>query len=114
MERLTTLIRDNEGVAEASPDVYIAPIGEKATRESFLIAGRLRARGVWAEAGYDGSSLRSQLRKADRLLSRYVLILGDDELSSGRVKWKNLRDGSQGEVDILGIEEFLFAALRGR
>jgi histidyl-tRNA synthetase len=114
MERLTTLVRDNEGVVEASPDVYIASIGEKATRESFLIAGRLRARGVWAEAGYDGSSLRSQLRKADRLSSRYVLILGDDELSSGRVKWKNLRDGSQGEVDIMGIEEFLSAALRCR
>jgi histidyl-tRNA synthetase len=114
MERLTTLIRDNEGVAEASPDVYIAPIGEKAAKESFLIAGRLRAKGVWAEAGYDGSSLRSQLRRADRLSARYVLILGDDELSSGRVKWKGLRDGSQGEVDILGIEEFLFAALRGR
>ena len=113
MERLTALIKDNEGVAEASPEVYIAPIGEKATRESFLIAGRLRERGVWAEAGYDGSSLRSQLRRADRLSSRYVLILGDDELSSGRVKWKSLRDGSQGEVDIQGIEEFLFAALRG-
>ncbi len=113
MERLTTLIRDKEGVAEAFPDVYIAPIGEKATRESFLMAGRLRARGICAEAGYDGSSLRSQLRKADRLSSRYVLILGDDELSSGRVKWKNLRDGSQGEVDIAGIEEFLSSALRG-
>jgi len=114
MERLTTLLRDNEGVVEPFPDVYIAPIGEKATKEAFLIAGRLRARGVWAEAGYDGSSLRSQLRKADRLSSRYVLILGDDELSSGRVKWKNLRDGSQGEVDINRIEEFLSAALRGR
>lgn len=114
MERLTTLLRDNEGVVEPFPDVYIVPIGEKATKEAFLIAGRLRARGLWAEAGYDGSSLRSQLRKADRLSSRYVLILGDDELSSGRVKWKNLRDGSQGEVDINGLEEFLSAALRGR
>jgi histidyl-tRNA synthetase len=113
MERLTTLLRDNGGAVAAFPDVYIAPIGEKATKEAFLIAGRLRARGVWAEAGYDNASLRSQLRKADRLSARYVLILGDDELSSGMVKWKNLRDGSHGEVDIRGIEEFLSAALRG-
>ncbi len=113
MERLTALLRDKGGVVEPFPDVCIAPIGEKATREAFLMAERLRARGVWAEAGYDGASLRSQLRRADRLSARYVLILGDDELSSGRVKWKNLRDGSQGEVDIRGVEEFLSTALRG-
>jgi len=113
MERLTTLLREHEGVVVSFPDVYIAPIGEKATREAFLIAEKLRARGIWAEAGYDGSSLRSQLRKADRLSFRYVLILGDDELSAGRVKWKHLRDGSQGEVDVRGIEEFLSVALRG-
>ncbi len=114
MERLTALLRENEVAAGAFPDVYIAPIGEKATIKGFLIAERLRTKGLWVEAGYDSSSLRSQLRKADRLSSRYVLILGDDELSSGRVKWKNLVDGSQGEVEIRGIEEFFVAALRGR
>jgi histidyl-tRNA synthetase len=114
MERLTTLLMDSEGVANASPDVSIAPIGEKAIRESFILAARLRAKGMWVEAGYDGSSLRSQLRKADRLSSRYVLILGDDELSSGRLKWKNLRDGSQGEVAIGGVEDFFSEALHGK
>lgn len=113
MERLTALLRENEGAAGAFPDVYIATIGEKATIKGFLIAERLRTRGLWVEAGYDGSSLRSQLRKADRLSSRYVLILGDDELSSGRAKWKNLGDGSQGEVELRGIEEFFVAALCG-
>lgn len=112
MERLVALLKEKEGVTEPLPDVYIAPLGEKATKEGFLLAERLRARGLWAEAGYDGSSLRSQLRKADRLTCRYVLILGDDELTSGRMKWKNLRDGSQGEVDFGEVERFLSAALR--
>ena len=113
MERLIALVKGKKGVTGAFPDVYVAPIGEKATREAFLIAERLRARGLRTEAGYDGSSLRSQLRKADRLSARYVLILGDEELSSGKVQWKNLRDGSQGEAEIRGIEEFLSAAACG-
>jgi histidyl-tRNA synthetase len=113
MERLTALLMENEGIVVSFPDVYIAPIGEKAMREAFLMAETLRRRGIRAEAGYDGSSLRSQLRKADRLSSRYVLILGDDELSAGRVKWKHLKDGSQGETDLKELEEFLAGALRG-
>ncbi len=107
MERLTTLLREKEAPEAASPDVYIAPMGEKAANESFLMAQRLREKGLWVEAGYDGASLRSQLRKADRLSARYVLIIGDDELSSGKVKWKNLRDGSQGEVEISSVPEII-------
>jgi histidyl-tRNA synthetase len=60
--------------------------------------------------GYEGS-LRSQLRRADKLGSHYVFILGDDELSSGRMQWKNLRDGSQGEVEITQVEEFVSSRL---
>jgi len=106
MERLAALLKEKEGPVAASPDVYIAPIGEKATTESFLMAERLRAKGLWVEAGYDGASLRSQLRRADRLSAHYVLIIGDDELSSGKVKWKNLKDGSQGEAEMSGLPEF--------
>jgi histidyl-tRNA synthetase len=106
MERITALLGEKEGPATAFPDVYIAPIGERAAAEGFLMAERLRARGLRVEAGYDGASLRSQLRKADRLAARYVLIVGDDELSTGSVKWKNLKDGSQGEVEMSGLSDF--------
>jgi histidyl-tRNA synthetase len=106
MERLAVLLKE-EGTVATFPDVYIAPVGERAVSEGFLMAERLRAKGLWVEAGYDGASLRSQLRKADRLSARYVLIVGDDELSTGTVKWKNLKDGSQGEVEMSSVTEFL-------
>ncbi|MCL5022799.1 MAG: histidine--tRNA ligase [Nitrospirae bacterium] len=107
MERLTALLSEKEGVVEVFPDVYIAPLGEKAAAEGLLIAERLRAKGLWTESGYEGSSLRSQLRRADKLACRHVIIVGDDELSSGKVKWKDLKTGSQGEVEIPKVEEFL-------
>ncbi len=113
MERLTALLKEHGEAVTPFPDVYIAPVGERAAGEGFLIAERLRAKGLWADAGYDSASLRSQLRKADRLSARYVLIIGDDELASGRAKWKNLKDGSQGEVEMSELVEF-FAARLGR
>lgn len=109
MERLTTLLKENTGVPSPSPDLFIATIGKKAVVEGVLMAGRFRSMGLWAEVGYDGSSLRSQLRKADRLSTRYVFIIGEDELSSGRIKWKNLKDGSQGEAEMGKIDEFVFS-----
>ncbi|HYA31596.1 MAG TPA: histidine--tRNA ligase [Thermodesulfovibrionales bacterium] len=114
MERLAALLLENEGVLAASPDVYISTLGERAAGEGFLVAERLRAKGFWVEAAYDGSSLRSQLRKADRLSARCVLIIGDDELSAGKVKWKDLKDGSQGETEMSGLTEFLSSLIVDR
>lgn len=106
MERLTALLKETGGTEVPSPQVFIASIGKKASREGLLMAERFRAKGLWVEVGYEGS-LRSQLRRADKLASHYVFIMGDDELSSGRIQWKDLRDGSQGEVEITQVEEFI-------
>ncbi|MBU4319927.1 MAG: histidine--tRNA ligase, partial [Nitrospinae bacterium] len=54
---------------------------------------------------YDSASLKSQLRRADKLGANYVFIIGDDELKSGMIKWKNLKNGSQGEIGIKNATE---------
>jgi len=90
--------------------VFVASIGKRATQEGLLLAERFRAKGLWVEVGYEGS-LRSQLRRADKLASHYVFIMGDDELLSGKMQWKDLRDGSQGEVEITQAEEFVSSRL---
>ena len=107
MERLTTLLKSFSADLSPSPRAFIATLGTEAERESLVIAGKLRAEGVWAEIGYAGNSLKSQLRRADRLAAEYVLIIGEDEIRSGKVKWKRLADGSQGEVALSGVCDFV-------
>ncbi len=34
------------------------------------------------------------------------LMLGDDEISSGKIKWKRLSDGSQGEIPLDKVLDF--------
>lgn len=106
LERLTTVLKALGAQEIPAPEVVIATIGEGAGIRGLLIADRLREKGLWAEVGYSGHSLKSQMRRADRLSSKYVLIIGDDELSSGRLKWKNLSDGSGGEISIDQVDDF--------
>jgi histidyl-tRNA synthetase len=106
MERLVTLVKSCSNDSIPAPSVFIASIGASAEREGLAIADQLRKKGIWVELGYAGNSLKSQLRKADRLSSKHVLIIGDDEIKSGRLKWKRLSDGSQGEIPIAEVYDF--------
>ncbi len=106
MERITSLIKSSVKQVVPAPKVFIPTIGSPAEKEALVIAGRLREKGIWVEVGYAGSSLKSQMRRADRLSADYVLIIGDDEINSGRLKWKRLSDGSQGEIKFNEINDF--------
>jgi len=105
MERLIELLRDGAPAAPA-PHVFIAALGKEASRRALAIADRLRAGGVWAEAGSPESSLKSQMKRADRLGASYVLFLGDDEMGRGSAGWRRLDDGSEGQVPLDEVFDF--------
>lgn len=113
MERLVEILktqnssRNKFGFKTPFPKAFLATIGKKAAMEGLSIVEKVRAKGITIETGYENASLKSQLRRADRLNADYVFIIGDDELKSGRIKWKNLKDGSQGEIGIREIERFV-------
>jgi len=107
MERLVDILKAlHPDFSIPTPKVFIATIGNKAGAEGLLIAEKLRAKGVQAELGYDNASLKSQLRRADKLGATYAFIIGDDELKTGKIKWKNLKDSEQGEIEVAMIGEF--------
>jgi histidyl-tRNA synthetase len=106
MERIVELLKSSGKLEIPAPKVFIAMIGAPAEKEGLILAEKFREKGIWVEIGYTGHSLRSQLKKADKLSAAYVLIIGDDEISSGRLKWKRLSDGSQGEIPTGEVLDF--------
>ncbi|GAB4556604.1 MAG: histidine--tRNA ligase [Geothermobacteraceae bacterium] len=104
VERLALLRGDNRPTVEG-PDLFIAALGETAGREAFRIMSKLQLKGIRVEIDYRGGSLKSQMRRADKLAAQRVLILGEDELSRGTAPLKKMADGSQVEVR---IDEKLF------
>jgi histidyl-tRNA synthetase len=56
------------------------------------------------------SSMKSQMRLADKLKARFVMILGEDEINKQVASLKNMQTGDQKEIafkDIDGISRFL-------
>jgi len=103
MERLVTLLKEKQGITVSVPKAFIATLGKEAELEGFRIAESLRTRRIWAEQSYGSSSLKSQLRRADRLGAEFAIIIGENELKAGKVQWKNLKKKEQGEVAIAEI-----------
>ncbi|MBI2082342.1 MAG: histidine--tRNA ligase [Deltaproteobacteria bacterium] len=104
-ERLIESLKLKRGVGlpVGKKAVFIAPIGEKAEQEAFQLAHRLRQERISAELDYNQSSLKSQMRRADKMRFQYVLILGDDELKKKVVILRNMTTQEQSEVPLAQI-----------
>jgi histidyl-tRNA synthetase len=95
-ERLITLLRESGKKAQVrGPDVYLAYQGPGTVEYVFAIAEELRARKhrVLMHAG--GGSFKSQMKKADASGAPVALIVGEDELASGEVSMKHLREDKE-------------------
>jgi histidyl-tRNA synthetase len=91
---------------EPAPDkfIYVAYLGEEAKNEALLLARFLRSHGLECLLEFKERNLRSQLSRASRLAATWTLIIGEDEVSRGRYKLKNMEAGTQVEA---GKQELL-------
>ncbi len=99
MERLISLLPAEVG-GRTNPHLFIATIGEKSRIEAFKLAKTLRAKGLTIEMGYGKKSLKSQMRRADKLACDYVLILGEEEVGRGTAMLRDMRAKTQEELDL--------------
>ena len=95
------------GSAAQGRDVYVAWMGEKAQAIAIAAAQRLRSEGFRVELPPMEQKFGKALGQADKLGSRYALILGDDEMASGQWTLKTLADGTQAKYTEAGLLEFL-------
>ena len=108
IERLLLSLTGKE-LKEQSLDIYLAPLGEAAELKAIPLAQALRRRGLSCEVDLMQRSLRTQLRQADRLAARYVLILGQDELESKSVLLRNMTTKEQQLLTWTELESFSFS-----
>ena len=111
LERLV-LLKGQKSVAPQRPDLFIAALGQEAGDWGFLLAAKLQRLGVTAELDYAGKSLKSQMRRGDKLQARHVLIVGEDEIRSGLAQIKDMDAGTQSAIALDQIEINLPTLLR--
>jgi histidyl-tRNA synthetase len=100
MERLITLLQEEGQEKNPVPDLFIIGLGEDAEKKAFSWASDLRKSGFWVETDYGSKGLKAQLRRADRLGASRVLIVGDNELASGKALLKDMVRKQQKSVDL--------------
>ena len=107
VERLVLALPDTLALPEKRPAVFIAAIGEPAREAALTLLRDLRRAGVNAQVEYEGRSLKSQMKRADRLKAPLVFILGEDELARGEVSVRRMATSSQESVPLSGAVEFV-------
>lgn len=90
-------------------DVYIADLDNNAASAAaaFNLTVQLRAMGFRVEQDLLGRSLKSQFKQADRLLARFVVIVGGEEFQSGKVAIRRMADGEQSILPLTDVKSFL-------
>ncbi len=81
-------------------DYFIATLGNEAKARGMEICTRLRLKGCLCEQELLDRSLKAQVREANRLNARYVIILGEDEIKKGVATIKDMDGHSQTEVPL--------------
>ena len=90
---------------ERKPDIFIAALGKRSQSLAFEWICQLGLTGIGAEMDFSDKSLKSQMKRADRLGSSYVLILGDKELAEGAAILRNMATKEQVSLPIDGMVE---------
>ena len=112
MERLALMLGE-QSIQPPRPELFIATLGEAATNAGFSLLTRLQRHGIPVEMEYTGKSLKAQLRRADKLNARRVLILGEDELQRGVSQLRYMDESRQEEVELDSLESLLSKEIDG-
>lgn len=95
-------------VQQEGPRAYLVHFGGATKRKAAQVAYFLRGKGMWAELDYLDRSIKAQMKAANRLGSRYVLIFGEEELSRNRLIVRNMQDGQEQELDLEDLERLAY------
>jgi histidyl-tRNA synthetase len=97
----------NDSKKEETPDLFVAGLGDRAEKKIFYWVHELRKAGIWVEMEYGSKGLKAQMKRADRIGAKRVLIVGDDELASGKGILRDMEAKTQQEIDLDNLVENL-------
>jgi histidyl-tRNA synthetase len=111
-ERLVALLEDEKRPLTDNPELFIITLGDEAFRKGFIWADTLRKEGISIEMEYEAKGLKAQMKRADKLNAKRVLIAGDDELSKGKVVLRDMVTKAQEEIPIADLIQNLVKIIK--
>ena len=88
-------------------DLFIVPLGDSAMIRALEIATDLRKVGKSVEVAFGDRGLKGAMKAADKSGARYVVVLGDEEMTSSVLQLKNMSSGIAISVTIASLADAL-------
>jgi histidyl-tRNA synthetase len=112
IERMALALEAAQKPREAPVRVALIALGEAAARRATQLARELRGLPIQVELLSTERSLKSQLKRADRIGANYAVIIGADELARGAAQLRDLGASAQREVGLTDLAAELYPARR--
>lgn len=114
VERLLACLPDNEKNIIFRTDLFIAALGERAQKMAFRLTNELRQVGISTEMDYSDKSLKSQMKRADKLNTSFTLIVGDKEMDEKRVELRNMNTKNQQVLPMNNLRDTIIKIIKER
>lgn len=114
LERLILVMKAQQGenpTSEAGPELFIGAIGDAADKVAQKLIYDLRLKGVRAEQDLCGRSVKAQMKYADKLSTKYSIVIGDNEIAENKGSLKNMANGETVETELSA--DALIANIKG-
>lgn len=104
LERILLLMdkQNCEFPQDCVADIYIAPMGDKAIEKTIGLCKELRDEGFSAVTDYSGRGLKAQMKYANKIGAKFSIVIGDNEIETGKAVLKNMMSGENTEISIDG------------
>ena len=96
-----------EQIVENSTQLFFMAFDEHAHMYAFELVEKCREAGINTEIYPEASKFQKQIKYADRKNYPYVVIIGDEEMSSGLLTLKNMKTGEQFKMNFENLLEFI-------
>ncbi|MFP4582189.1 MAG: histidine--tRNA ligase [Desulfococcaceae bacterium] len=100
LDRLAELVGIPAEEVQNRPDLFIAALGESCQARAFQWLTELGRAGLRTEMDFEDRSLKSQMKRADRLNAQNVLIFGENEEKAGEALLRNMATKEQEGVPV--------------
>lgn len=99
IERIMEMYNENnKEFEEVIPDIYILSNGIEENKLALEISEKLREKGFIVEKDICERSFNSQMKYANKIKAKKLLVIGEAELKSRKAKIKNMKTGEEKEI----------------
>lgn len=89
------------------PTLFLIPLGDKAKEACFSLLHELRQSGIAASMDFTGKKLNKVMQYANQIKTKYVAVIGENELLTGEVELKDMSTGESTKAPLFNLKRIL-------